>query len=211
MSSRKNWNNGKREQATKTKNRNIRKGLEKNNIVIFGLNKALEEISIDSNGESLKSLVGVNVVETDIADIYPLGENTNCPKKVEFLSYSTKNEILSRRSKLKGTNVVISNDLTHQQRKENGILGKHMKNAGTNGKQVYIKGNRLVVENKVYTIEDLEEDEIESVEGNLEEKTSNTMDRKEAAGFKGQAEGGHQYKYNTRIAGRNLKIESNSK
>ncbi|KAL3284370.1 hypothetical protein HHI36_018534, partial [Cryptolaemus montrouzieri] len=92
-------------------------------------------------------------------------------------------------SKLKGINVVISNDLTHQQRKENGILRKHMKNARTSGKQVYIKGNRLVVENKEYTIEDLEEGEIESGEGNLEEKTSNINDTKEEAGSKGQAEG----------------------
>ncbi|KAL3288684.1 hypothetical protein HHI36_003117 [Cryptolaemus montrouzieri] len=86
-----------------------------------------------------------------------------------------------------------------------------MKNPRANGKQVYISGNRLVVENKEYTIEDLEEGEIESGEGNIEEKTSNTRDTKEEAGSKGQAEGRHQYKYNTRFAGRNLKIDSNSK
>ncbi|KAL3283837.1 hypothetical protein HHI36_018007 [Cryptolaemus montrouzieri] len=147
----------------------------------------------NSIGESLKSLVGVDVVVTDIADIHPLGKNTNCPIKIEFLFYSTKKEILSRGSKLKGTNVVISYDPSHQQKKDDGILRKHMKNARTSGKQVYIEGNRLVVENKEYTIKDLEEGEIESGEGNLEEKTSNTRYTKEAEGSKGKTEGKHQY------------------
>ncbi|KAL3289931.1 hypothetical protein HHI36_023314 [Cryptolaemus montrouzieri] len=88
--------------------------------------------------------------------------------------------------------MVISNDLTHQQRKENGILRGHVKNARNSGKQVYIKENRLVVENKEYTIEDLEEGKVESGKGNLEKKTSNTRDTKEAAGSKGQTEGRHQ-------------------
>ncbi|KAL3288565.1 hypothetical protein HHI36_003004 [Cryptolaemus montrouzieri] len=135
----------------------------------------------------------------------------NSPIKIEFVSYSTKREILSRGIKLKGTGVVISHDLTQQPRKEISILRKHMKKARTSGKQIYIKRDRLVIDNKQFTVGELEEREIESEDDNLGEKTTKPRDTKETTGSRGQAEGKNQFKYNIRIGAKNLKIDPNLK
>ncbi|KAL3283875.1 hypothetical protein HHI36_018044 [Cryptolaemus montrouzieri] len=64
-----------------------------------------------------------------------------------------------------------------------------MKKARTSGKQAYMKGDRLVIENKQFTVIELEEREIESEEENSGEKTTKSRDTKETTGSRGQAEG----------------------
>ncbi|KAL3268693.1 hypothetical protein HHI36_007796 [Cryptolaemus montrouzieri] len=86
-----------------------------------------------------------------------------------------------------------------------------MKKARTNGKQAYIKGDRLVVENKQFTVGELEEREIENEEENSGEKTTKLTETKGTTGSRGQAEGKNQFNYNTKIGPKNLKIDSNPK
>lgn len=59
---------------------------------------------------------------------------------------------------LKGTNISIANDLTEKQRKQYQILRKHLNLArGNKEENCFIKGNKLHVNGKIYTPEDLED------------------------------------------------------
>lgn len=136
-----------------------RKSKEKN-IVIFGL-KHPSHISFDFISQELKRLVGVEVLSSDLSNFYPLGKNESCPIKVEFVSYLKKASLLENAKQLKGTNVSIANDLTIKQRQDYKILRNHLylakQDKNTN---CFIKNNKLHVNNKIYSVEDLEQSEV---------------------------------------------------
>ncbi|KAL3283778.1 hypothetical protein HHI36_017948, partial [Cryptolaemus montrouzieri] len=88
----------------------LERNAEKNSLIVFVLNKKLTEVKVDHVRESIQTLVGVNIEEEQITDLYPLGKTVNCSVKVEFGSYLKKKEILSKWSILKGTNNAISHD-----------------------------------------------------------------------------------------------------
>lgn len=131
-----------------------------NNIIIFGLKHPAQNISLDFLTSELKKLIGVEVKETDLKNYYTLGKTETAPIKVEFLSFFKKSSILSNSKKLKGTNTIISNDLTDKQREEGKILRKHLSLARQdNNTNCFIRRNKLHVNNKVYTLEELEGNE----------------------------------------------------
>lgn len=134
----------------------LNRQLISNNIIIFGLNKERYEISFEYLHGELKSLLGVEVSENQIKNISCLGSQKNCPVKIELVSKFTKRKIFANCKNLKGTNISISNDLTAQQRKDLAVLKKHLKKYRQNGnKQSFIKGNKLVIEGREFTIEEL--------------------------------------------------------
>lgn len=133
---------------------------KKNNILVFGLNTENKDINANYICKELKSLIGIELKESQLNDTYPLGTSNNRPVKIEFTSYLTKKTVLKNCSKLKGTSISIVNDLTPQQRHERKILRKHMTLAKQDNKTCYIKNNKLYVEEIVYTVEDLLQCEI---------------------------------------------------
>lgn len=103
-------------------------------------------------------MLGIELLESDFEDIHPLGKNNNCPIKLELKSYLKKKEILKNCHKLKGTKVAVANDLTHEQRKENKILVKHLKIARQRGgyESCYIRAGKLFIDGVSYLAKDLE-------------------------------------------------------
>ncbi|KAG5867040.1 hypothetical protein JTB14_008339 [Gonioctena quinquepunctata] len=130
---------------------------EKNNILIFGLESS-EDISATSVTKKLKTLLDVNVNEADLNNLYRLNKSEKPPVKIEFICHLKKTEILKQTKKLKGTGIAISHDLTFKQRREQKILKTFLNRARENpADQSYIKGNKLYVNSKAYTVEELQE------------------------------------------------------
>ncbi|KAL3275153.1 hypothetical protein HHI36_019922 [Cryptolaemus montrouzieri] len=67
------------------------------------------------------------------------------------------------------------------------------------------------IKNKQFTVGELEEVEIKSEEENSVEKTTKPRNTRQTTGSRVEAEGKNQFKYNTRIGVKNLKIDSNPK
>lgn len=136
-----------------------------NNIIIFGLKHPQHNLSAEFVRNELKNLVGIEVKESDLNNFYPLGKTDSCPIKVEFVSFLKKKSILNSAKKLKGSNIFIGKDLTSKERQDNQILGKHLRLAKQDQNiNCFIRNNRLHVDNKIYTVEDLEgTEEIEEI------------------------------------------------
>ncbi|CAH1155545.1 unnamed protein product, partial [Phaedon cochleariae] len=118
-------------------------------------------------------LVDVNIAESDLNNFYPLGKSNNPPIKIEFTSFLKKAAILKNARNLRGTRISIANDLTIKQRHENSILRRHLNLAkGNKENDCYIRGNRLHVDGKIYTAEELE---------NQEEIGKNTTEKPQSA------------------------------
>lgn len=129
----------------------------RNNIVIFGLRIATADL-VSAVISQLKSLVEIDVQEQEINNIYYTGKKEGNERAivVEFVSFLKKKSILKNAFKLKGTGVAISSDLCQEDRLKNRILVKHLKIAREQKLPARIKGDKLEVEGKFYTIEELE-------------------------------------------------------
>lgn len=141
----------------KNKTEILDRNSRKNNIIIFGL-KDSEGNTANKISKKIGELLGVDVKETDINNFYRLDKSAKPPIKVEFLSYLKKTEILKKCKKLKDTGIAISNDLTIEQRSEQKILRSFLKRTRQDPTdQSFIKGNKLYINNRAYTVEDLQE------------------------------------------------------
>lgn len=128
----------------------------RNNLVIFGLNSVPREVSVDFISSQIKQLLDVQLDESNINNLYKLGNAENSPIKLELVSMLKKREILLNCRKLKGSKIYIANDLTEKQRGEYKILREHLSRAREDTENsCYIKGNKLYVNNVAYTVEDL--------------------------------------------------------
>lgn len=128
---------------------------KKNNIIIFGLESS-ESLCPVSLCRELHGLLDVEIQVSELNNIYKIKAKEN-PIKVEFISYLKKLEVMNNCKKLKGTEVFISSDLTYKQRCCNRILRGHLRQAREEtDARSYIKGNKLYVNNRAYTVEELE-------------------------------------------------------
>lgn len=147
----------------------IEKTLRKNNIVIFGL-QPNEENVLSYTIEQLNQLLTLNINTLHINNLIPLGKaENNPPILVQFTSFLTKLEVLKQCKKLKGTGVYICEDLSKEERENRKILEKHQKQARSKNLNAYIRNNKLVVNNDVYTIEELQNLESDWEEENIQE------------------------------------------
>lgn len=148
----------------------LEKITKKNNIIVYGLEN-LEDISPTSICRQLKNLLDVQISEADFNNIYRLKTQGKKPLKIEFISYFKKVEVLRNCNKLKNSGVTITNDFTYKQRCYNKILRNHLNKARENpSNQSYIKGNKLYINNRGYTVEELEENE----QSHTEDRTVNS-------------------------------------
>lgn len=132
----------------------VERNNKKNSILIYGLELG-ENNTIVNLCEKLTNLLEINLLPSDINDFYCL----NVPKKpikLDFISNLKKREVFRNCKKLKGKNIGITNDLTFCQRQDYKILRHHLSIARQNkGIKSYIKGNRLIIGQDEYTIEEL--------------------------------------------------------
>ena len=87
--------------------------------------------------------------------MYKLGKLDNSPIAVEFISYRKTKLVLENAKKLKGKNISITKDLCTSDRADNKKLATHMKEAKKKGLISYIMGNKLVIGEGIYTMDQL--------------------------------------------------------
>lgn len=156
----------------------LERNQKQNNIVIFGLNKKSDEVTVENICQEIKTRLDINLTEADVNNIYSLGKSENSPVKIELVSLLKKKNILKNCHRLKGSNISVTQDLTLKQRQENKILRRHLRKSRENKQyRSYIKGDRLYINNVPYTSRELEklEDIPENITGIEENNTPRTL------------------------------------
>lgn len=132
----------------------IERNIKKNNLLVYGL-KLEEYNSTERICQTLSHILEITLLPSDINEYYMLNIPQN-PLKVNLISNLKKKEILENCRKLKGSDIIIRHDLTYIQRQEQKILRDHLKKARENSEiKSYIRGNKLYIGEKEYTIENL--------------------------------------------------------
>lgn len=139
---------------------------KRNNIIIFGIKSSVPDISTRNICDKLNNLLNLKLTVDQINNIYCLGNSPQAPVKVEFISTNTKLQVLKNCSNLKGTNIIISHDLTTSQRETNNILRRHLKRVKSSANRCYIKGDKLLIDNEILSAEDVLAYEAAEVGGN---------------------------------------------
>lgn len=131
------------------------KWARKNNIIIYNLKEHKDEILKDLVPHFTKSKLQVELLESNIGDVFRLGKknNTNRPVLVKLVNFHKKVEILKCKDKLKGTDWSIKSDYTELERKNRkelvGIVSNLVKKgikASINKNQIVIDGNTIETE-----------------------------------------------------------------
>ncbi|KAG5898109.1 hypothetical protein JTB14_027466 [Gonioctena quinquepunctata] len=100
------------------------------------------------------------------------GSQKNCPVKIELISNLTKRNLLANCQKLKGTKISIANDLTVQQREEQAVLRRHLHLNRQEDRTTFIKRNKLVINGREYSAEQLLQAEQEVSDNQSERKSA---------------------------------------
>ncbi|KAJ8936085.1 hypothetical protein NQ314_012494, partial [Rhamnusium bicolor] len=101
----------------KIENDNIQQYSRRNNVRIFGVKEMEKEKPEDEVFKLINEKIGVNLQSWDIEVCHRVGikaKNKERAILVKFSSNKTKNEVLYKKKALKGTKVVIREDLTQQ-------------------------------------------------------------------------------------------------
>ncbi|KAK9710717.1 hypothetical protein QE152_g25884 [Popillia japonica] len=127
-----------------------------------------------STDEYFESHLNVDLSASDINDIYAIGKQTTKPIIVKFISYLKKKEVLKNVRQLKGTKIVVAEDLIYEDRQRNRILRKHLLAARSKLLNAFIKANKLYVNGEAFTADQLIEKESEDSLHVSIEKRSNS-------------------------------------
>lgn len=141
---------------------NLERHYRKNNILIFGLEIPENKNLLHYTVEKLNALLEVNILVSDINNLYHLRPNDKgTPIKVEFVTYIKKIEILKNANKLKGTRIFIAQDFCLEDRQDNKVLNEHYKLARSKNCYAKIKGKTLQINDEVYTLAQLKQMKID--------------------------------------------------
>ncbi|CAH1153922.1 unnamed protein product [Phaedon cochleariae] len=154
------------------RNLTLERQLKKNNIIVFGLNQTPENL-LEQTLANLNNLLGLNLQKHDINNLYEIGKHEgNKGVLIQFVSFLNKKNIFKNIAKLKNTKISIVNDLCPQDREKQKVLVKHLKAARENNKKARIRGFKLEINDKLYSVEELENLDSESeFESQSEEDT----------------------------------------
>lgn len=129
----------------------------RNNIVIFGLKIDEKSELLTETLTKLNTLLGCTLTDQDINHIYMLKNETEKPPIIlEFVSFIKKQRVSTQFSKLRGSGVSIANDASYEDRQKLKILRKHWKRAKDQNLEARIRGLKLEIGDKLYSIEELE-------------------------------------------------------
>lgn len=128
----------------------------KNNIIIFGLKNG-KDILKETLSE-INRLLEIDIQEVDINNIYLIGKHKDKQGiVVEFISYLKKLSVFKNVNKLKGTRIVIQNDLCAFDRERRRTLVSYLKAAKSKHLPAKLQGNHLEINGKKYTVEELDQ------------------------------------------------------
>ena len=100
--------------------------------------------------------------ETDIMEMRRIGkerEGFKRPVLMEVRTMNMKMEILRKKNKLRGTEIYINEDYTKEVQKQRRDLVKFMRTAREQGHEATLIYNKLRINGRMYTLEQLGEDE----------------------------------------------------
>lgn len=149
------------EKHRKVENRCIllERSCRKNNIIIFGLKDDVENI-VQYTIDKINELLQLNLDINNFNNIRLIGNpQKQRPLLVEFVSFLTKLEVCKNCYKLKGTGVSISDDLCPEDRQTRKLLLEHQKQARSKGMRSFVRGQKLIINDEVFTLETLERQE----------------------------------------------------
>lgn len=139
----------------KTKLLNVERKLKKNNIFIFGLDPEDTDVT-NAVIKVVNKKLNVALTVNDINNCYQIKNVDGKPILLELISYLKKSEIFNKVSKLKGTGIFFSDDLTYQDRQDKKQLLEHAKLAKAKNLDVKIKRGSIVVNGEQFTLSDLQ-------------------------------------------------------
>lgn len=129
--------------------------------------------------------IDINLSKYCIKGMLKIGKkrwNEEGPIRVTFISHILRNDVLRNKFKLKNKNsgIMIREDLSEQDRETRKLLSKFSLDAKEKGQKVHMRNNKLVIEGKMWTLEELEkhnsnDDEFEIMDG----ENSDGMDTQE--------------------------------
>lgn len=129
----------------------------RNNLVIFNI----KETSNETTAELLQivlqlfsSKLNINIEARDIDNIFWMGRVKGMrPILLKLQSFLQKVEILKVSKKLKGTNIVISNDFSEKVRKIRKKLIPFLMKARDEKHLAYLRNDKLVINGKMFSLE----------------------------------------------------------
>nr|CAI5827342.1 unnamed protein product [Callosobruchus analis] len=151
---------------------------KKYNIVTYGLKEENNLKDIEYLLHVFNEKLEVKCGFDDFRDFFRIGVNkgaTPRPFVVETLNYPLKAAILENSKKLKGTGISITQDYTKSDYEDQKVLVSHLKQARSFGIPASLKKQKLHIENKILTAEDLRKGAIVEIV----EKRRNEEDQKE--------------------------------
>nr|CAI5857612.1 unnamed protein product [Callosobruchus analis] len=151
---------------------------KKYNIVTYGLKEENNLKDIEYLLHVFNEKLEVKCGFDDFRDFFRIGVNkgaTPRPFVVETLNYPLKAAILENSKKLKGTGISITQDYTKSDYEDQKVLVSHLKQARSFGIPASLKKQKLHIENKILTAEDLRKGAIVEIV----EKRKNEEDQKE--------------------------------
>ncbi|CAH1155050.1 unnamed protein product [Phaedon cochleariae] len=131
------------------------------NLRIYGLNESEKENSAEVILKFCEIKLGVHLENYHIENCYRLGDrqrNKARPLYVKFSSLYHRNKVFNNKKRLKGTGVVIREDLTTEELK---LLKACLHKTGSNGKvwtnfgSIFVLGNGEVKPKKIENINEL--------------------------------------------------------
>lgn len=137
---------------------NMERQLRSKNVIIHGLPENDGAKLHTAIIMFLSATLGVLIREENIEYVGRLGPKINNkirPVLLKLSSQNLKSIIFSNCSKLKGTNMYISEDLPKEERQIKNILLKHYRNAKQLGLNTKIINNKLIINEKIWTVQDL--------------------------------------------------------
>lgn len=100
----------------------------------------------------------INILSDHYEKVHRLGTNTNKkrPVMVKFLSYKTKSLVLKNVKNLANTGYFVSAYYSTCDQEQRKKLIPYLVKAKNKGDKTYIKNNKLIINNKEYTLDDCE-------------------------------------------------------
>lgn len=140
----------------------LEREIRKNNLVIKGIPEEEGEREEDTRNKMMEmaAKIGVKIdQEMQIDDIRRMGRykpKETRPILLKLTTRQKKMEILKQAKELKGTNIWIDEDYTKKVQEERKALIPHLKEARQHGYKAILRYNKLIINNEVYEIENLQ-------------------------------------------------------
>lgn len=137
----------------------IERKQKQNNLIIFGFPETSGEILTDSIVKFVELQLGINLNMHDVNNIYRLTTRNSSkgprPVILELVTFMKKQEIMQQKRRLKGTHLVISDDLPQKDRIERKLLYDYYTSARNKGCSARLLHNKVEINGKYYTYSDL--------------------------------------------------------